>query len=88
MSEGVMNKHIIVSCPACWGDGMEICTNPDHGFIAAVGGEIGRLGCPCCGHDPYHKTGETCWHCKGTGEIELHEAARVFADLYPDGIGA
>ena len=30
---------------------IEVCSNPDHGFIGAVGGEIGRLGCPCCGHD-------------------------------------
>ena len=26
----------------------DICNNPDHGFIDAVGGEIGRLGCPGC----------------------------------------
>lgn len=33
----------------------EYCDNPDHGFIDAMGGvqssDIGRLGCPGCGHD-------------------------------------
>lgn len=33
-------------------EGIERCDNPDHGFINAVGGEIGRLGCPGCGGDP------------------------------------
>ena len=54
-------------CIDCGGDGMERCNNPDHGFIDAIGGEIGRLGCPVCGHDPEHKTGELCSTCNGTG---------------------
>lgn len=33
---------------------VEVCSNSDHGFIDAVGGEVGRLGCPCCGHDEDH----------------------------------
>lgn len=33
-------------------EGWGKCSNPDHSFITAVGGEIGRLGCPVCGHDP------------------------------------
>lgn len=56
-------------CPDCNGHGVEICDNPDHGFIDAIGGEIQRLGCPCCGHDPDHKVigGGKCDRCNGTG---------------------
>jgi hypothetical protein len=54
-------------CKQCGGDGIETCDNPDHGFIDAVGGEIGRLGCPGCGHDPNHKMKGPCPACKGTG---------------------
>ena len=58
-------------CPLCEGDGYGRCNNPDHGFIRAVGGEIGRLGCPCCGHDEHHRMfGESCELCGGTGEYE------------------
>jgi len=33
----------------------EICDNPDHGFINAMGfHDIGRLGCPGCGHNDDH----------------------------------
>ena len=35
-------------CETCEGTGK--CTNPDHGFIEAVGHDIGRIGCPSCGH--------------------------------------
>lgn len=28
---------------------VEICNNPDHGFIEAMPGDVGRLGCPVCG---------------------------------------
>jgi len=68
-------------CPDCAGDGKETCHNPDHGFIAAMGGELGRLGCPCCGHDPAGKVnnGGECDTCLGTGEVTL-EAARYFLD--------
>ena len=55
------------ACEACGGDGIETCDNPDHGFITAFGGEIGRLGCPCCGHDPNHKMSGPCPDCSGTG---------------------
>ena len=36
-----------------------------------VGGEIRRLGCPVCGHDPDHKAinGGDCDLCYGTGQI-------------------
>jgi len=59
------------TCPRCGGDGKETCNNPDHGFIEEVGGEIRRLGCPVCGHDPDHKpiNGGDCDLCYGTGQI-------------------
>lgn len=60
------------SCPTCKGHGTEICDNPDHGFIDAVAGvvssDIGRLGCPCCGHDEHCRIpGSVCPDCAGTG---------------------
>ena len=59
-------------CPKCFGTGKEICNNPDHGFIDAVGGEVGRLGCPCCGHDPQRAIpGTTCDMCGGSGRVRL-----------------
>ena len=34
-------------------EGVEYCDNPDHGFIDALSfHDIGRLGCPVCGHNP------------------------------------
>lgn len=61
-------------CSACGGDGIETCGNPDHGFIDALSGlagiDIGRLGCPGCGHDPKHKMRGKCPECNGTG-IEI-----------------
>ncbi|HDT0712181.1 TPA: hypothetical protein QIC04_001928 [Morganella morganii subsp. morganii] len=59
-------------CPECCGDGKETCTNPDHGFIQALGfHDIGRIGCPCCGHDEFHKmkSGCKCEICNGTGAV-------------------
>ena len=66
-------KATICTCPECGGDGKETCNNPDHGFIVAVGGDIGRLGCPVCGHDPSHKVpkGGVCEVCAGTGHVTL-----------------
>lgn len=60
-------------CPTCGGDGIERCTNPDHGFISELSfTDIGRLGCPCCGHDPEHRImGSKCPDCNGTGIIEV-----------------
>jgi hypothetical protein len=58
------------TCETCNGTGKEICDNPDHRFIVAVGGEVGRLGCPCCGHDEDHAIpGTVCGDCNGTGEV-------------------
>jgi len=59
------------TCPVCGGDGKETCNNPDHGAIESgiLGGEVRRLGCPVCGHDPDHKVpdGGKCEKCGGTG---------------------
>jgi len=72
------NKKIqYVICPECNGDGKETCTNPDHGFINSLTWtDVGRLGCPCCGHDPYHKVpnGGNCNVCNGTGKISINKA--------------
>jgi len=77
-------KHISVimpansiTCPFCKGDGIGRCGNPEHGFIEAMPGDIGRLGCPVCGHDDdyrvrsrYTSNGwETCEHCNGSGLV-------------------
>ena len=59
-------------CSTCEGDGIERCDNPDHGFIQAlVFTDMGRIGCPCCGHDEKHRImGSKCPDCNGTGIIE------------------
>ena len=33
--------------------------------------DVGRLGCPCCGHDPNHKikNGGNCECCNGLGKL-------------------
>ena len=57
-------------CPDCEGDGISRCNNPDHGFIEGMPGEVNRLGCPVCGHDPeYRVFGEKCETCQGKGTI-------------------
>lgn len=61
----------VLVCGECGGDGRETCNNPDHGLIDAVGGEIGRLGCPVCGHSSDHKTEYKCGKCNGTGRLDV-----------------
>ena len=77
---------LMFTCLSCGGDGKETCDNPDHGFIAALGfTEIGRLGCPACGHHEDHKVRRwdanegkyvfnTCYECNGTGEMTEQQA--------------
>lgn len=68
-------------CPSCDGDGVATCNNPDHGFINAVGGELGRLGCPCCGHDPNFKIkGEKCDLCNGEGRVSRNVADKFIEE--------
>ena len=66
----LVEKHCM--CFVCGGDGKETCTNPDHGFISMLSfHDVGRLGCPCCGHDPNHKikNGGNCECCNGLGKL-------------------
>lgn len=74
--------HELVTCPDCAGDGKETCHNPDHGFISALSfHEVGRLGCPVCGHSETHKVrkGGPCDTCQGSGKV-VEEAAKAFCD--------
>ena len=62
----------MAKCSECFGTGKEICNNPDHGLIIALGfRDEGRLGCPCCGHNEYHAINNTvCEKCNGDGKDE------------------
>ncbi len=73
----------MVVCPLCNGDGKETCNNPDHGFINMAGGDLQRIGCPCCGHDEDHKVpnGGDCDVCNGTGEVTEEEGMK-YLDEY------
>lgn len=71
-------------CPDCGGDGKETCWNPDHGFISALSfHDIGRLGCPCCGHseDRKVKNGGNCYTCNGNGEVNEETALKFIEDM-------
>jgi len=75
-------RALLYVCPDCGGDGKETCHNPDHGFISAMSfHDIGRLGCPCCGHDLKGKVpnGGACDTCKGRGYVN-HSTATDFID--------
>lgn len=70
-------------CPDCGGDGKETCHNPDHSFIDMLSfHDIGRIGCPVCGHDPKHKVkGENpCETCCGSGQITLAQGKEFCGD--------
>lgn len=73
-----LTDRVKTECQACGGDGKETCNNPDHGFIESMGalGDIGRLGCPVCGHDPKYKVinGGECDDCNGSG-VDLQKLA-------------
>jgi hypothetical protein len=81
-------KTVEFDCQHCGGDGKETCDNPDHGFISMMPGDIGRIGCPGCGHDPEHKIpgGGKCEFCNGTGVTtyvlasEANERIKVLED--------
>jgi hypothetical protein len=79
------NEINIEDCGVCGGDGKETCSNPDHGFISAMPGDTGRLGCPVCGHDPNHKVknGGQCDECNGTGltAIPLSTNPKIFSAI-------
>lgn len=77
-------------CSSCGGDGIQRCSNPDHGLIDALGGDTGRLGCPLCGHDPqYRIKGESCETCSGGGMqgrtiIAMRDNLRLTIQLQDD----
>lgn len=86
LPEGEEELRTMLICKTCGGDGKETCTNPDHNFIesplGAVGpGDIGRIGCPTCGHDPEHKVpnGGACDDCEGTGLIGIDRIVSLVA---------
>lgn len=71
-------------CPDCGGDGKETCNNPDHGFIHGMmwWHDIGRIGCPVCGHDPEHKVpnGGKCESCNGTGIVDGTKIDELYSE--------
>ena len=74
-----------VKCPLCNGDGRETCTNPDHGLIDILYfHDIGRIGCPCCGHDENHKVinGGECDLCCGSGLVDEDIANNFIEEYY------
>lgn len=61
-----------VLCPDCFGDGIETCHNPDHGFLSSVLGAVygaNESACPCCGHSSDYKMKGKCYTCNGTGQV-------------------
>ncbi len=65
-------KENSYECPMCGGDGKETCNNPDHSFLRVMSfHDVGRIGCPVCGHDEDHKVpdGGECEVCDGTGIV-------------------
>ncbi|ECO5948693.1 hypothetical protein G4F23_002958 [Salmonella enterica] len=78
----VLEMIMKVTCPDCCGDGKETCHNPDHGFIEAMSfHDLGRIGCPCCGHDAKRKVpnGGKCETCNGSGSVD-EKCAKQFCD--------
>lgn len=77
-------------CPCCSGDGKETCHNPDHGFYSMISfHEVGRLGCPCCGHDPNHKVkykGKIypCEVCEGAGTVSEETGIKFLEEMKYD----
>lgn len=75
------------TCPVCGGDGKETCTNPDHGFIRSLSfHDIGRIGCPCCGHDENHKVpnGGNCDCCDGNGAVNEETCELILSEYQID----
>lgn len=80
----VIEKSVlgIILCPDCFGDGIETCHNPDHGFLSAVIG-ANESACRCCGHSSDHKMKGKCDTCKGTGQV-TKEQYDTYLDEYVD----
>lgn len=74
----------LVMCCSCLGDGKDTCHNPDHGFIDLLSfHDIGRLGCPVCGHDERNKVkdGGDCELCNGTGKTTAAIGRNFCSDM-------
>jgi hypothetical protein len=73
----------LIDCPICGGDGKETCTNPDHGLLHALSfHDVGRIGCPVCGHHPRNKVpnGGPCEACDGNGKVTLAKYDQIEKD--------
>ena len=82
-----MENNKLVKCPDCFGDGIETCHNPDHGFLANFLGPVvgaNESACPCCGHSEDHKMktynmktsrydNNQCCTCIGNGKLTLEQ---------------
>lgn len=78
-------RNLTHVCPACDGDGIQTCNNPDHGFILAIYfNDIYRLGCPVCGHNESYKVpnGGNCEPCSGIGRVSIEDAHKINDDLF------
>jgi len=72
---GIPDEVRVVKCPDCFGDGIETCHNPDHGFLGSIMSMIGanESACPCCGHNPEHKMKGKCETCSGEGLVSFEK---------------
>lgn len=79
----------MIKCPDCFGDGIETCHNPDHGFIGYNGilgsvMEANEGRCPCCGYDENHKMKGVCQTCSGTGEVNKETYDKYIQEFVSD----
>ena len=73
-----------IICPDCFGDGVETCHNPDHGFLSGVVNATygaDESACPCCGHNIDHKMKGKCYTCNATGKVS-EEDYQDYVDEY------
>lgn len=76
----------MTKCPDCFGDGIETCHNPDHGFLSAFMSRYGgnESACPGCGHSYDHKMGGVCYTCSGTGQVSKEEYELYLNENVPE----
>jgi len=79
-------KTDMVICPDCFGDGIETCHNPDHGFLSGIMSIVGanESACPCCGHRSDHKMKGVCETCKGAGNVTKEEYEFYLNNYVPE----
>lgn len=75
-----------IKCPDCFGDGIETCHNPDHGFLFGVMSIVGanESACPCCGHSEDRKMKGKCETCKGIGVVSKIEYDAYVDEFVPE----